>query len=682
MARGLLGSEPEFRASIDRCEKAMAPFVEWSLLEQLTLGGERLDEIDVIQPVLFAIQVALADLWRSRGVLPDAVVGHSMGEVAAAHVAGILTLDDAVRVICRRSRLMRRISGLGAMAVVGLDIDRARQAIAGREDRISVAVSNSHTSTVLSGEPEALAEVMAQLSADDIFCRRVNVDVASHSPQVDGLQDELIAAVAEVRPRPAWISFVSTVTGRFEDGRGLDARYWARNLREPVLFTDATRQLLDTDHVRFVELSPHPVLLTSVQEMLDTTGRTGVTVASMQRDTDEPSTMWSALGALYASGHTVDWRALHPNPSPAVDLPPYPWQRERHWLDMRRHAGSGRTNRREDSLLGWSVPIAQGGVVEVWENELERRHDPSLFDQCIEGVAVVPAAAHLALMLGTAAKFDRIGLADVRFDAPAPVGDDEVLPTQVVADPSRGTLAVYAGPGGSRSWGATSVLGAVAAVHAARAFANGWLPRPLTDRDVSADVYRRLCQLGLDIGPPLQSITGFRLEEGRLIAEIARPADTIGANGFEIALLDACFQSAVLAASEHGSPGLHLPVAAGAVTRWAPPTDHMTCCVSPVSSTDTSSAPASCYDVVLYDDAGRPVVTIDHLVLEIVTAVTAQAEDIVYSIEWRVVDDRRMARAAAGRCVARLRGSARSWRGTGRRAPHPWGPMHHRGARR
>lgn len=343
MANRLLADDAVFRSAMQRCQQAMAPHVDWSLIDVLLDAGgvepeaSPLERIDVIQPVLFAIQVALTSVWESRGVRPDAVVGHSMGEVAAAHVAGILSLEDAARIICGRSRLLRRISGQGAMAVVELDVNQAAHAIVGFEDRLAVAVSNSPTSTVLSGEPGALDTVMARLDAEGIFCRRIKVDVASHSPQVDVLHDDLMAVLGTVPAKRASIAFFSTVSARFEDGPALDADYWARNLRQPVLFSESVQQLIATDHVRFVELSPHPVLLPAVSESLECSGRAGVTVASMRRDADEPLAFDGALAALYCDGYDIEWRrrygGAHAAPYRVADLPMYPWQRERHWLE-------------------------------------------------------------------------------------------------------------------------------------------------------------------------------------------------------------------------------------------------------------------------------------------------------------------------------------------------------------
>ena len=362
MGRELLRQEAVFREVIERCDRAMAPYCYWSLLTELAgtdASRSRLNEIDVLQPALFAIQVALAALWRSWGIEPQAVVGHSMGEVAASCVAGALSLEDAVRVICRRSRLIRPTIGKGAMAAVELSIEEARRALAGYEDRVSVAASNGPSSTILSGEPAALKAILDRLRGQDIFCGMLKVDFASHSPQMDPLRADLLRTLDVLKPRPASLPIYSTVTGKVSDGTELGALHWVKNLREPVLFSTAVQLLLEDGHDTFLEVSPHPVLLSAIQQGIHHLGREGVLLPSLRREEDEHSVMLGSLGALYALGYSVDWARIHPAASRCVQLPSYPWQRERCWLDaapaerFRLTIGAGRSNRdRQASASG------------------------------------------------------------------------------------------------------------------------------------------------------------------------------------------------------------------------------------------------------------------------------------------------------------------------------------------
>ena len=336
MGRELMQREAVFRESLAECDRALRPFVNWSLLEQLqsneTSSSYRLSEIDCIQPVLLAIEIALAQLWLSWGIKADAVIGHSMGEIAAAFVAGALTLDDAMRVICCRSKLLRRTAGQGAMAVVELSTEETEAVLAGFQDQLSIAVSNSPASTVISGDPAAVEQVLQTLEERGVFCRPVRVDVASHSPQMDPLQPELIAALRELRPAKAAIPIYSTSRARILEGTECDAGYWADNLRRPVLFSQMTQELLASDYGVFIEMSPHPVLLPAIEQGFQHAGRAGVAVASLRRKEPEQRTILSSLGALYQLGYSPRWEELNPG-GEFVKLPRYSWDEERFWCE-------------------------------------------------------------------------------------------------------------------------------------------------------------------------------------------------------------------------------------------------------------------------------------------------------------------------------------------------------------
>ncbi|XXU53311.1 type I polyketide synthase [Sorangium sp. So ce1078] len=398
MGRDLLASEPVFREALGACDEAIRREAGWSLLDELRAdeGRSRLGQIDVVQPALFAMGVALAALWRSWGVEPDAVVGHSMGEVAAAHVAGALGLDDAARVICRRSRLLRKVSGRGAMAVVELPLGEAEEAIARRRDALSVAASNSPRSTVLAGAPEALDEVLAALSGRGVFCRRIKVDVASHSPQVDPLRGELLEALREIAPGPSRIAMRSTVTGDPCDGEALDAGYWARNMREPVLFGQAVERLLEGGRAIFVEMSPHPVLLPAIEEARSLGGHEGAAVPSLRREQASRRVLLESVAALYARGYPVAWARLFPSRGRCVPLPTYPFERERHWVGTGARPSSSPPRRARGAaaghpLLGAPFTVATQPGAQFWEQDLSPEAALAyLADHRVEGEIVCP----------------------------------------------------------------------------------------------------------------------------------------------------------------------------------------------------------------------------------------------------------------------------------------------------
>ncbi|MDA5286904.1 acyltransferase domain-containing protein, partial [Streptomyces sp. Isolate_45] len=276
MAAGLMDSSAVFAARVDECAKALEPFTDWSLTDVLrgVEGAPSFDRVDVVQPALFAVMVSLAEVWRAAGVRPGAVIGHSQGEIAAACVAGILSLDDAARVVALRSQAIGRVlAGLGGMVSVPLPASEVRERIARwGEARISVAAVNGPSSVVVSGEVEALDELLAACEADGIRARRIAVDYASHSAQVDLLKDELAELLAPIVPQAAQVPFLSTVTGEWVNGTELDAGYWFRNLRQTVELEQVTRTLLDQGFGVFVESSPHPVLTVGMQETVEDAG--------------------------------------------------------------------------------------------------------------------------------------------------------------------------------------------------------------------------------------------------------------------------------------------------------------------------------------------------------------------------------------------------------------------------
>ncbi|MGD1236893.1 SDR family NAD(P)-dependent oxidoreductase [Mycobacterium seoulense] len=333
MGRRLQAEEPVFRDALAACDRALQPHLGQSMLTLLA-EEEEFTDISLIQPAIFAMQVALAALWRSWGVEPTAVVGHSMGEVAAAHVAGALSLEDAARVIHFRALMLRTVRGRGTMMAAELSLAEAQELIAGQERKVSIAASNSHRSTVLSGDQKVLAKLMAVLQQRDRFCRWVDVDVAAHSPQMDALAPALRGGLAGLRPTAPAIPIYSTVTGDLLTDRLADPDYWAENLRSPVHFSPALRRLLEGGHDAVIEISPHPVLLTSIREDAQDLGRSCAALPSMRRDDGGRATALTSLGTLYTLGQPVTWEAVYPPGSHYVTAPTYPWQRVHSWLDV------------------------------------------------------------------------------------------------------------------------------------------------------------------------------------------------------------------------------------------------------------------------------------------------------------------------------------------------------------
>ncbi len=326
MGRRLMSSSPVFSAALAACDEAVRAEAGWSVSELLTREDEEFPErVDIVQPALWAVQVALAATWRSMGVDADVCVGHSMGEVAAAHVAGGLTLADAAAVICRRSRLMRRAAGRGGMLSVELGAVRAREAAAAFGPSVTVAAENAPDSTVLAGPPEDLAALARGLEADGVLCRPVRVDVASHSPAMEPLRARLRRLLAGIVPTPLDTPMVSTVHAAALRGPELGPAYWMDNLRMPVRFAETVRGLAEERDSVFVEVSAHPVLTSAITRTQDHAGAGPAALASLRRGRDELTSLTHALGALFAHGGRVDWARRYGPDTALVPLPHYAW---------------------------------------------------------------------------------------------------------------------------------------------------------------------------------------------------------------------------------------------------------------------------------------------------------------------------------------------------------------------
>jgi acyl transferase domain-containing protein len=616
MGRELLREEPTFREACERCEKAFSRYMAassgsakgataWSLLDALTRerAGEEPDPIDVIQPTLFAIEVALASLWRAWGVEPSAVVGHSMGEVAAAHVAGILSLDDAARIICRRSALLRSVSGRGAMAVTALSMASAREALRGYEDRLSIAVEISPRSTVISGEPSALDELLAALKERDVFCREIKVSVASHSPQMDPLRRDLLAELTGLSPQPSWIPFYSTVTGKRSDGPELDASYWADNLREPVLFSTTIQALLGDEHDVFLEISPHPILLPAIEEGLHAASRRATLLPSLRRNEPEQASLLESRRALDAFQHLSE-----------IDRP----------ASVPRAGRDGRGH----PLLGMRIDLGYPRGAEVCEVDVDQASFPDLYDHRLLGAAVLSAAIPLEMALA-AGFYDRRGgtgsLSRIELHKALFLPKGRRRKIQLVLLPKEGGPTSF--HVASRDEGGGATLGPWTLQVTGEILLRdddepkpAVLPLSAIRARVGAEIsgerfYEELRTAGIDFGPSLLRVDAIQRGEGEALGNVSIPsgrAAELGIYRFHPGLLDACFQilGAALPAdvAANDDRPLYLPVHVDRVSLQGPLAPCLLCHAAVRLSDgapETFTGSAS-----LIDDAGRVIAAI------------------------------------------------------------------------
>jgi acyl transferase domain-containing protein/acyl carrier protein len=548
MGRRLFEREPVFRGSIETTDAAIRAETGWSLIDQLLHADDPQSwGIERVQPTLFAIQVALARLWAGFGQKPAVCVGHSMGEVAAAHIAGALSLHDAVAVICRRSTLMARFKDLGAMAVVDLTLTEAERELRGLCHLASVAASNGPRTTVLSGDPETIRNLLATLTAKNVFCRPVAVDVAAHSPQMDLIAEELLHDLRDIRPHATHTPIYSTTLGRFADGAAFDAAYWAANLRQPVLFHPAIKALVADGNETFIEVSPHPVLVSAIEETAANADATVLTVASMHRDQPEQMAMFASLGRLYERGFDVDWHGVY-RTGTLVDIPSYPWQRKRYWVGAAL-PGSRSSALGGHPLLGGRFDAANGE--RVWNCVINADALPWLKDHAIRGSVLLPATAYVEMALVAAAEFDPKAshmLTELKLKDAIVLRAGEYTAVQLVVtpkSPGRDTVRYFVQEWATQTW--------LAAASGVIVRSTASLPVPLdvatfeaaaSSPDVTGTVHTEsLLRHGYAFGPNFRCIDWYSVDGARLLAAAHLPeATTVAGYALHPALLDAAFQ--------------------------------------------------------------------------------------------------------------------------------------------
>ncbi|MFE0043485.1 SDR family NAD(P)-dependent oxidoreductase [Streptomyces albireticuli] len=635
VAADLLATEPAFRAVLDRCDALLRKHVDWSLLAQLSAHQDdaRLMDTDIGQPALCAVQIALATLWRSWGIEPAAVVGHSVGEVAAAHISGALGLEDALLVALHRGRVLRSAAGRGRMAMAGVPHERALRILAEREPGpVWVAASNSPGSTVFSGESAALEALARDLEAEGVFCRVLeSVEFASHSPLMEPVAAELWQLLAELEPRATAIPMLSTVTGEPADGSRLDAEYWASNLTSPVLFDRAVTALADSGHDVFVEISPHPMLGEAVAERLAAQESDGVVVASLRRDTSGRFSLLDAVGRLYTAGHPVDWGRLYGRSGPMTALPTYPWQRQ----PCRVDDGPGRKRRPVPGghpVLETHVRSAAPPGASYWSARVDLAGFPYLRDHRVGGAAVLPASLVLDAALTAARRTlgdERAVVEDVRFTRMTVVPEDaDEATVQLVLFPESGDTGSFrlfsrdAREAGAQDW-SEAAQGRYRIPARDTEDGDGRESAPPTLDEArercsepleAAEHYALLDRAALQYGPAFQGIDEIHRRTGEAVAHLRdMDGQAAGRDPYAIhpALLDSCLQALAAAV---GRAATYLPVAVERFTlasrhtapRWA---HAVTDAAEPGTDGTVTGR------VLLFDGSGTPVGAVEGITL-------------------------------------------------------------------
>ncbi|GHF52840.1 type I polyketide synthase [Streptomyces mashuensis] len=609
MGADLLAEDPVFRQAVMSVDAELMPRLGWSVAEYLASPAEQWDlaATEVAQPLLFAVQTGLTGMLRSQGVEPAVVLGHSVGEVAAACTAGALTLAQAAEVISERSRAQAATAGTGRMAALGLAPDRAAEILQAYAGKLEIAAVNSSKDVTVAGDAQALAALGERCAGQGVFFRDLDLDHAFHSRAMDPQRELLTAALQDLRPHPAGIPFCSTVTGTRTAGHELDGAYWWRNVREPVAFAQAVDEAVDDGADIFLEIGPHPVLRTYLRRIAEARPQVPVAVVeTLRRGHSGTEAITAARAALLAIGAKTDWSRYFPRPGRVADLPAYPWQREHHWTVPKEQVPGSLPVLHP--LLGSRVPAP----FPLWAGAVEPALAPWLADHRIVGSVVMPATGYVEMALAAGR---------LVWDAPVEVehlditsamvvnwADASAVKVQVSLDRDNGLLQVSSTDGHTGE-PRTHARARVRKLLASR-------PGPLdlealrercTRLVTAEDHYAACTEAGLGYGPAFRVLTTLHTGDHEVLAHYSHPAPGAPYTAHP-ALLDGALQAGAPLLADLAAQGqAYLPAAIGAVRIWATPSASGVVAVRERSRTDSEI----CWDITLADPDGTVTAELD-----------------------------------------------------------------------
>uniref|UniRef100_UPI003D72CF36 type I polyketide synthase n=1 Tax=Streptomyces sp. bgisy100 TaxID=3413783 RepID=UPI003D72CF36 len=644
MAEQLWESSSAFRDRMEECGGFLDPLTGWSLTDVVrgVDGSPSLDRVDVVQPVLWAVMVSLAEVWRSHGVEPAAVVGHSQGEIAAACVAGALSLEDGARIVALRSRLIAEMAGDGGMLSVALPVDEVTKALADSGPAVSVAAVNGPGSVVVSGERAVLEVLQAQWEAEGARARMVPVDYASHSVQVEQIEDRLREVLASIRPVSGQVPFYSALTGGVVDGAELDGGYWYRNLRETVRFDEATRCVLESGHRTFIEVSAHPVLLMGVQETADAVDRQVTAVGTLRRGEGGRERLLTSLAEAWCAGVDVDWGAVFEGTGARrVDLPTYPFQRRRYWLDATQRGGdveSAGLLPADHPFLDVAIGVADADT-HLFTGRLSLDVHPWLSDHTVTDTVLLPGTAFVEMAMRAGAEAGCGRVEELTLEAPLILPDRGGVPLQMsLGAPDaagRRSLSVHSRTEGhdGAEW-TRHAAGVVApATEEATYDLKVWPPEGAVAVDLEGH-YDRLEETGLGYGPAFRGLRRAWIADGEVYAEIAFDGEAAAPGGtfaLHPALLDAALHAIGLGGLVEDTGRPHLPFV------WAGVQLHGPGSGSAALRVRLTAADGDGIALAVADDDGRPVASVASLALRplVPGRLAAARQQSLFEVEWQ-----------------------------------------------
>jgi acyl transferase domain-containing protein/NADPH:quinone reductase-like Zn-dependent oxidoreductase/surfactin synthase thioesterase subunit/NAD(P)-dependent dehydrogenase (short-subunit alcohol dehydrogenase family) len=643
MGLELMQSEPVFRQTIEEIEVLFQELAGWSLLAELSKdeAATKIHDTVIVQPGVMAVQIALVRLYEEYGVRPQGIVGHSIGEVAAAFAAGALSLKRAVEVIYHRSQAQNLASGKGGMLAVGLALEDARKAIEPYEGRVSIGAVNGPEMLTLSGDPEPLQLIAQTLESRGVFNRPVRVQVAYHSHHMESIKEVMLTALASVNGGPATIPLYSTVTGRRENGAHLGAEYWFQNARQPVLFTDALRTMVHDGFDTFIEVGPHPVLVAGAEALFKTLDADAMIGPSMTRREPEAVVFLQSLARVAARGLELDTARLFGPERRYVRLPRYPWQHNRHWFEPPA-ATQLRRGRFEHPFLKRQTQLVSEPGLAVWDALLDLQKFPYLRDHQVDGEIVFPATGHLELAWAVASeqfRHETFFLEVLHFDMPLILPENSRHPLDV-------RLEIVSGEGDYRicsraadaaaetPWTKHSA-GRINTVHdhfPKSASSLAALQALVEDEpgETSEEFYEKLHKAGLDYGPNFRCIQKLWNKGREWLAELQLPEELVPESpryAFHPALFDACIHAIFADAHRHGDADrIYLPHGMERVRFYRRPTQHVWAHVH-ITRNDEQFL---CSDTAIFDENGELVAEVLGMTCKRLVGAGSRQADTLY----------------------------------------------------
>ncbi|MCB8984307.1 MAG: type I polyketide synthase [Ardenticatenaceae bacterium] len=650
MGRQLFETEPVFRQVMEECAAVLRPYLPQPLLDVIYPAPDAapetavlIDQTQYTQPALFAIEYALARLWQSWGIEPVAVMGHSVGEFVAACVAGVFSLEDGLKLISARGRLMGGLPSGGAMAAVFADEVTVQQAIAAYHDQVSIAAINGPTNVVISGAGTAVSAILEQLAAQGIKGRPLTVSHAFHSPLMEPILDEFAAVAASVAFAEPQITLVSNVSGEAAGPEVQTAVYWRSHVRAPVRFADAMHSLHAEGVDLFLECGPQPTLSGMGQRCLPDGAATFV--PSLRPGVADAEQIVRGLGQLYAAGASVNWAACQPG-GRRIPLPTYPFQRQRYWVDLPKARRTQPKNALHPLL---HEPIPSPLLADtVYASRLATDTPAYLDDHRVFGVPLFPGTGYLEVALAAAQLalgVDGITLADVQIQEAMVVPEEGERLVQTAVSPAQdnqATVRIFSqDETGSWQQHVTAVAEIISPPQPAAeplAAVRARCPESVS----GADYYQKLAEVGLDYGPAFRGIQTIQRRDGEALAEVALPPDTAN-RGYTLhpALLDACFQvigAALPGFADGATANVYVPVGVTRFHVWQAGASRVTC--HTVLEAGSGEAEALRGRMQLWDEAGQPVALIEGIQLQRVSRMALQKAakrpfaDLLYRVAW------------------------------------------------